>query len=258
MYKVIIVDDEINCVEVLEILIKQNFEDLVIVEKFTSSKKALEFLQTNTIDLIFLDIQMPFLTGIDLLHKLEKHNFHIIFTTAFDQYAINAIKLSALDYLLKPIDEELLTNAIHKFRKVKGQYDIQSQLTNLLQQYNLTSSPVATIPNVTNNKIAVGFQDKILFYDPKEILFCQSNDNYTTLQMRNGERVIASKTIRHFEDILTPLGFIRPHQSYVINAKHIEQYTKKDGGYLVMEDGTNIPVSRHRKEEILMMFKNDL
>ncbi|MBK7763803.1 MAG: response regulator transcription factor [Bacteroidetes bacterium] len=258
MYKAIIIDDELNCVEVLEILIKQNFEDLQIVEKFISSKKALEYLQHNTVDLIFLDIQMPFMTGIDLLHKLDKHNFHVIFTTAFDQYAINAIKLSALDYLLKPIDEELLSNAIHKFRKVKGQADIQNQLSNLLQQYNLHGSSAQSHASVTGNKIAVGFHDKILFYDPKEILYCQSNDNYTTIQMRNGEKVIASKTIRHFEDILTPLGFIRPHQSYVINAKHIEQYNKKDGGYLVMEDGTNIPVSRHRKEEILLMFKNDM
>ena len=258
MYKTILIDDEINCVEVLEILIQQNFEDLQIVEKFTSSKKALEYLQTNQVDLVFLDIQMPFLTGIDLLQKLERINFQVIFTTAFDQYAINAIKLSALDYLLKPIDEELLTTAVNKFRKIRGQADIQHQLTNLLQQYNFTNTPATpSASSVTGNKIAVGFHDKILFYDPKEILFCQSNDNYTTLQMRNGEKVIASKTIRHFEDILTPLGFIRPHQSYVINAKHIEQYSKKDGGYLVMEDGTNIPVSRHRKEEILMMFKND-
>ena len=114
MYKTILIDDEINCVEVLEILIQQNFEDLQIVEKFTSSKKALEYLQTNQVDLVFLDIQMPFLTGIDLLQKLERINFQVIFTTAFDQYAINAIKLSALDYLLKPIDEELLTTAVNK------------------------------------------------------------------------------------------------------------------------------------------------
>ncbi|HNB80861.1 MAG TPA: LytTR family DNA-binding domain-containing protein, partial [Chitinophagaceae bacterium] len=243
-------------VEVLEILIRQNFEDLEVIERFTSSKKALEYLQNNTVDLVFLDIQMPFMTGIDLLRKLERYPFHVIFTTAFDQYAIHAIKLSALDYLLKPIDEELLTNAINKFRKLKGQADIQSQLNHLLQQYQQHAPGSNNSP--AGNKIAVGFQDKILFYDPREILFCQSNDNYTTLQMRNGEKVIASKTIRHFEDILTPLGFIRPHQSYLINAKHIEQYSKKDGGYLVMEDGTNIPVSRHRKEEILMMFRNDL
>lgn len=258
MYQVLIIDDEMNCIEVLEILLKQNFEDLVIAERFTSSKKALEYLQTHPVDLVFLDIQMPFMTGIEMLHKLNKYNFHVVFTTAFDHYAIKAIKLSALDYLLKPIDEELLANAVNKFRKVKGQYDIQHQLANLLQQYGMTNNAGAVPPPATSSKIAVGFQDKILFYDPQDILFCQSNDNYTTLQLRNGEKVIASKTIRHFEDILAPMGFIRPHQSYVINAKHIEQYNKKDGGYLVMEDGTQIPVSRHRKEEILMMFKNDL
>jgi len=256
MYKTIIIDDELNCVEVLEILIKQNFNDLEIVEKFTSSKKALEYLQQNQVDLVFLDIQMPFLTGIDLLQKLDKHNFQVIFTTAFDQYAINAIKLSALDYLLKPIDEDLLTNAIIKFRKHKGQFDIQQQLNNLLQQYQLPSQ-VATPQAPTNQKIVIALQDKILFYDPQEIIYCQSNDNYTSIMMKNGEKVLASKTIRHFEDILSPLGFIRPHQSYIINSKYIEQYSKKDGGYLIMIDGTSIPVSRHRKEEILMMFKGE-
>lgn len=257
MYKCIIIDDELNCVEVLEILINQNFEDIQIVEKFTSSKKALEYLQLNQVDLVFLDIQMPFMTGIDLLHKLNKYNFSVIFTTAYDQYAISAIKLSALDYLLKPIDEELLTNAITKFRKLKGEYNIQQQLTSLLQQYNL---PSMTPPSISgpSNKIAVGFQDKILFYDPQEIVYCQSNDNYTTIVLNSGEKVIASKTMRYFEDILTPQGFIRPHQSYIINGKYIQQYNKKDGGFLVMSDGSSIPVSRNRKEDILMIFKGEM
>lgn len=256
MYRTIIIDDEQNCVEVLEILIKQNFDDLQIVATFTSSKKALEYLQTNPVDLVFLDIQMPFLTGIDLLEKLDRYHFHVVFTTAFDQYAIKAIKLSALDYLLKPIDEELLNNTIQKFRKIKGQADIKHQITSLLQQYSTPTMNLGSNIN-PNNKIAVAFQDKIVFYDPQEIIYCQSNDNYTTLQLKSGEKVMASKTMKHFEDILAPNGFIRPHQSYIINAKFIEQYNKKDGGFLVLTDGTTIPVSRHRKEEILMMFKGD-
>lgn len=258
MYNVIIVDDELNCVEVLEILIKKNFDDLSIAATFTSSKKALEYLKTNQVDLVFLDIQMPFLTGIDLLANLDHHPFNVIFTTAFDQYAITAIKLSALDYLLKPIDEDLLKNAIEKFRKQRNDKTVQQQLSNLLQQYNIPTqnqAPVAT--NTGHSKIAVGFQDKILFYDHHEIISCHSNDNYTTLNLKNGEKVIASKTIRYFEDILTPMGFIRPHQSYIINSKYIQQYSKKDGGFLIMIDGSSIPVSRNRKEEILMMFKGD-
>lgn len=257
MFKTVIVDDELNCVEVLEILIQQNFNDLHIVGKFTSSKKALEYLQSNPVDLLFLDIQMPFMTGIDLLHKLERYDFQVVFTTAYDQYAINAIKLSALDYLLKPIDEDLLTAAVEKFRKLKGNNDIQTQLTNLLQQYNLPIQQATSNTSLPNNKIAVSFQDKIVFYDPQDIIYCHSNDNYTTITLKSGEKVVASKTIRYFEDILAPLGFIRPHQSYIINTKHIEQYSKKDGGYLVMADGASIPVSRNRKEEVLMMFKGE-
>lgn len=255
MYNVIIIDDELNCVEVLEILLKKNFDDLQIIATFTSSKKALEYLKSNTVDLVFLDIQMPFMTGIDLLANLEHHNFNVIFTTAFDQYAIKAIKLSALDYLLKPIDEEMLNDSINKFRKHKADQTVQQQLANLLQQYNIPKQVPQTSTN--SSKIAVSFQDKILFYDSSEILYCHSNDNYTTLNLKTGEKVIASKTIRYFEDILTPMGFVRPHQSYIINTKYIQQYSKKDGGFLIMTDGASIPVSRNRKEEILQMFKGE-
>lgn len=257
MYKAVIVDDEINCVEVLEILIQRNFHDLEIVAKFTSSKEALEYLKHQSVDLLFLDIQMPFMTGIDLLQHLNRYNFQVVFTTAYDQYAIKAIKLSALDYLLKPIDEELLRGSIEKFRRMKGNHDIQQQLAQLLQQYQVPIPNPISQTSLPNNKIAVSFQDRIVFYDPQDIIYCQSNDNYTTLTLKGGEKVVASKTIRHFEDILTPLGFIRPHQSYVINTKHIEQYNKKDGGYLVMSNGASIPVSRNRKEEVLMMFKGE-
>ncbi len=252
MYKVVIIDDEVNCVEVLELLISENHKDLVVVEKFTSSVKALEFLQSNVVDLIFLDIQIPFLTGIDLLSQFQNPAFQVIFTTAFDQFAINAIKLSALDYLLKPIDEDLLSTAIDKFKKNKSKVDIQSQLTNLIQQYQ---APNTSSSSFSNNKITVSLQDKILFIDPMEIIYCQSNDNYTTIILKNGEKVLASKTIKHFEDLLSSQGFLRPHQSYIINGKYIEQYNKKDGGCLIMIDGTSIPVSRNRKEEIMIMLK---
>ncbi len=256
MYKTIIIDDEQNCVEVLEILLSQNFTDIEVIATFTSSKQALEYLQNHSVDLVFLDIQMPFLTGIDLLEKLEKYNFHVVFTTAFDQYAIKAIKLSALDYLLKPIDVDLLENTISKFRKVKGQADIKNQITSLLNHYGAAGNSQNASSNF-GNKIAVSFQDRIIFYDPQEIMFCQSNDNYTTIQLKGGEKVMASKTMKHFEDLLAPIGFIKPHQSYILNAKFIAQYNKKDGGHLILTDGTSIPISRHRKEEILLMFKGD-
>lgn len=256
MYRTVLIDDEQNCVEVLDLLIRKNFPELQIVNTFTSSKNALEYLKSNPVDLVFLDIQMPFLTGIDLLSQLPNPSFRVVFTTAFDQYAIAAIKLSALDYLLKPIDEDLLRKAVDKFKKQREDATLQTQLNQLLQQYNLPGQTPAS-SSVLGSKVTVAFQDKILFYDPQDIIYCHSNDNYTTLNLMNGEKVVASKTIRYFEDILTPAGFIRPHQSFVINTKYIQQYSKKDGGFLVMTDGSSIPVSRNKKEEILQMFKGE-
>ncbi len=247
-YKTVIVDDEKNCIEVLEFLIKEQFPDLEIVHTFSSSKEALTYLKSNTIDLLFLDIQMPFLTGIELLQSLEHRPFYVVFTTAFDQYALKAIKLSALDYLLKPIDDEHLKLSIKKFRAEKSKSNFQDQLNNFIQQ---------TQP-VTNNadKIAVSFHDKIIFYEPEEILYCQSSDNYTTIYLVNGEKATASKTIKHFEDVLSPFGFIRSHQSYLVNTTFIEEYNKKDGGFIVLKNNVQVPVSRNRKEDILQLFKN--
>lgn len=256
MYKTVIIDDEQNAVEVLELLLRKNFPDLNITASFTSSKQALAYLQQNPADLVFLDIQMPFMTGLELLSQIPNPAFRVVFTTAFDQYAISAIKLSALDYLLKPIDEDLLRKAMDKFRKQREEHDLQSRLNQLLQQYNL-GTQAAPGSAVMGSKVSVSFQDKILFYDPQDIVYCHSNDNYTTLHLKGGEKVVASKTIRYFEDILTPSGFIRPHQSYLINTNYIQQYSKKDGGFLVMQDGSSIPVSRNKKEEVLMMFKGE-
>ena len=250
-YKTIIVDDEKNCVEVLEILIQNNHPEFDILESFTSSKDALSFLQNNTVDLVFMDIQMPFLSGIELLQKIEDPSFYVIFTTAFDHYAIEAIKLSALDYLLKPIDDQLLANTLERFKKIK-ESNVQLQLKQLLQQMQ---APVPAVANPSKDRIAISFQEKISFYNPDEISYCQSSDNYTSVFLTNGEKVTASKTIKHFEEILEPLGFIRTHQSYLVNKEYLKEYSKKDGGYIILSDGTNIPVSRQRKEEILQLFK---
>lgn len=251
-YNTIIVDDEKHCVEVLEILLKQDYPALNIVQTFTNSNNALEYLQTNQVDLVFLDIQMPFLTGIEMLRKLDEHNFHVIFTTAYDQYAIEAIKLSALDYLMKPIDDDLLKAAVDKFCNLKSSNSLQNQLQSFLSQMNPTTQPAGA---KTDDKIAVSFQDKISFYRANEITYCQSQDNYTIIHLVNKTKVTASKTMKHFDEKLAPMGFIRTHQSYLVNKNLIKEFSKKDGGYIIMQDGAEIPVSRNRKEEILQLFK---
>ncbi len=249
-YRTIIVDDEKNCIEVLEILLQNDHPEIEIVKTFTSSKEALAFLQSNPIDLVFMDIQMPFLTGIEVLKQIEDPAFYVIFTTAFDHYAIEAIKLSVLDYLLKPIDDDLLEKTLERFKKLK-ETDLQQQLKQLLNQMQ---KPVEK-KEPTADKIAISFQEKISFYSASEISYCQSSDNYTTVYLTNGEKVTASKTIKHFEEMLEPIGFIRTHQSYLVNKEFLKEYSKKDGGYIILNNGTNIPVSRQRKDDILQLFK---
>lgn len=260
MFRTVIIDDEKNSVEVLELLLKKKFKDIEIVGKFTSAPQGLEFLKKNEVDLVFLDIEMPYLSGFDILNRFESRTFNVIFTTAFDQYAIQAIKHAALDYLLKPIDQEQLKAAIEKLRRKHRDEMVVRQLAKLVQAYNPEESVTEQTQRLVKpkTKVAVGFQDRIVFYEPDEIKYCQSNDNYTNIILRNGEKVLASKTIKYFESVLNGNGFVRSHQSFLVNTKLVKQYTKKDGGFLVLDDGTNIPVSRNRKEIVLQLFKGGL
>ncbi len=250
MYKVVLVDDEKNCLEVLEILLKQNHPEFVVVGSFTSPIDALEFLKKETIDLLFLDIQMPHMSGIDVIISLGELAFSVIFTTAFDQYALNAIKLSALDYLLKPIDEDLLAEGVQKFIKFKkSKNEINEQIINLLH----------TIDKKNNNdfqKIAVPLADKIYFYNIQDIVHLESNDNYTYIFFVHGEKLLTSKSIKHYEEILLQHNFLRCHQSYIINSRHILNYIKKDGGSITMSNNAEIPVSRNKRESMIAFFKN--
>lgn len=263
MFRTVIIDDEKNSVEVLELLLKKKFKDIDIVGKFTSAPQGLEYLKKNEVDLVFLDIEMPYLSGFDILNRFESRTFNVIFTTAYDQYAIQAIKHAALDYLLKPIDVDQLKLAIEKLRRKHRDELVVRQLARLVQSFKPEEDDEAIqVPrsgkSKPKTKVAVGFQDRIVFYEPDEIKYCQSNDNYTNIILRNGEKVLASKTIKYFESVLNQNGFIRSHQSFLVNAKLVKQYTKKDGGFLVLDDGTNIPVSRNRKEEVLHLFKGGL
>jgi two-component system LytT family response regulator len=250
MYNVVIIDDEKNCVEVLQILINQYHSlDFCIKASFTNSLEALGYLKENTVDLVFLDIQMPHLSGIDLIASIPLPEFEVVFTTAFDKYAMHAIKLSALDYLLKPIDEDLLKEVIDKFNFKKDKSSTQLQLQNLLQTFN-------KVGQTAQHKIAISNQEKIFFYNAEEILYCESSGNYTTFYLKNNEKIIASKIIKHYEEILAPYGFIRCHQSYLINSNFITSYNKKEGGSITMCNQVEIPISRNKKDDMLSLFKN--
>ena len=211
-YKTVIVDDEQNSVSALTKLLEIYCPDLEIVQTFNDPRLALEFILKESPDLVFLDIQMPFISGIEMVKLLPLDKIKIIFTTAYDQYAIDAIKLSALDYLLKPIDIDDLKKSVNKLRETNTKEDDILKLQNFLDEYKKPSK----------KKLVVQLQSKTLFLEINDIIYLEADSNYTSIHMKDGVSHLTSKTIKHFQEKLNYRKFFRPHQYFLINAEYIE------------------------------------
>ncbi len=250
LYKTVLIDDEKNALDALEILLKKNHPSFEIVATFNTSNDALIYLQQHKVDLVFSDIQMPILNGIELFKNIQNPDFFLVYTTAYDQYALDAIKLSAIDYLLKPIDEDELGKTLEKFSILIDKKYLNDKLLSILKN----SSPAENDKKL-NEKIPIAFQDKISLIKVEDIVYCESKDNYTTFYLLDGTKILSSKTIKYYEEQLQAYDFIRPHQSYVVNKKYIETYNKKEGGGLILINNIEIPVSRQKKDLVLELFK---
>lgn len=237
--KVVIVDDEKHSVETLAWKIERFFPEVEIIAKFTDSLEALEFLQNNTLDLLFLDIEMPRLNGFEVLEELSTPlAFEIIFVTAYDDFGIRAVKADALDYLLKPVQNQELKTAIEKFKSKHA-------------------SAVDKGPEVTQTKagkISLATKESIEFVLPSEIISCSSESNYTMIYLSGGRKKLISKTLKEVEKWLRPHGFYRTHHSHLVNLQHIKEYVRADGGHLLLSSGQTLPVARNRKEELLKLL----
>ncbi|HEY4965809.1 MAG TPA: LytTR family DNA-binding domain-containing protein [Puia sp.] len=242
MIKSIIVDDEPYCCETLELMIGKFCPDLEISAICTSGSEALKAVAQHHPALVFLDIEMPFMNGFQFLENLSGINFELIFTTSYDQYAIKAIRFSALDYLLKPIDREELIQAV---AKVSGrlQSPSQGQLELLLQKYHS--------PKDSLKKIALPTMEGLQMVDVAAIISCASESNYTNFFLKNNKKITVSRTMKDMEELLADYSFLRVHNSFMVNLNEVEKYVKGEGGYLIMSDGSNIDVSRTRKETLL-------
>jgi two-component system LytT family response regulator len=242
--KAILIDDEIHCTASLQIQLKENCPEIQIMAVCNDALMGLQAIQTLKPDLIFLDIEMPRLNGFQLLDALKKQDFAIIFTTAYDQFAVKAFKYSAIDYLLKPIDDEDLIRAVHK-AKSKGQ-SIQPQLEVLEKQLQSPQKPP--------EKIALAYQDGYVFVNPQEIIYCESDNNYTKFHLSNGQSLISTKSLKEVEEILEDLSFFRIHKQYLINLNHIKKYVKHNGPYVVMNNGIDLTIARNRKDDFQNRF----
>lgn len=241
MTKIIIVDDEVHCTKVLENLISKIHSGYTITGIFTNPVEGLEFIQNNPPDLLFLDIEMPNLNGFALLDKLLPIDFDVIFTTAYDQYAIRAFQYSAINYLLKPITEKNIVKAISNWEKRRNK--TSPEQWKLFQNHYQSQTK-----NQTQIALPTGVGYQIV--EIKNIIRCQSDSNYTNIFCKDENKVLISRTLKEIEELLTDHGFIRVHQSHLINPQYVKGILKHDGGSLIMQDDEEIPVSRQKSKQI--------
>jgi two-component system LytT family response regulator len=248
MIKAVIIDDEKDSIDTLKWKLENYCPDVSVISSFERPADGVSYLKKNPVDLLFLDIEMPMLTGFDVLEELGRDiSFDIIFITAYDNFGIQAVKFSALDYLLKPVQNKELKEAIDKHLK-KTQQKIPSE------QIDLLLNNVQAERKGKRGRIALASKESIEFVDPNDIVVCEANSNYTNIYLVEGRKRVISKTLKEFEEMLLQFDFFRPHNSHLINLGRVKEFIRGDGGYLVMENKMKIPVSKNRKEELMQLL----
>jgi two-component system, LytTR family, response regulator len=246
MVNAILIDDEKHCLETLRMLLNRYCKDVHIIEECSSPKKGLEAIAKHRPDLVFLDIEMPVMNGFDLLQQLPEIPFAVIFTTSYDQYAIKAIKFSALDYLLKPIDPEELITAVSKVSSRKQQPGAE-QFNILLKQIQQRGAGF--------EKIAIPTIEGFELIRADQIIRCEADDNYTHVYLKNKSKIVSSRMLKEMEELLQEFRYFeRVHNSYLVNMNELSKYIRGEGGYLLMSDGSTVSISRSRRESLIKWF----
>lgn len=240
--KAILIDDEISNLENLRTLLEKHCPQVTIMATAQNVSNAVDAVEKYLPDLVFLDIQMGEQTGFDVLKLLPKRNFEVVFVTAYDQYGIKAVKFAALDYLLKPIDIEELINAVNVAEHKLTKRIQTSQLDFLLQQLKK--------PETNVSKIALQMQSEIRYVALSEIIRCEADNTYTYFFLANKEKILVSKSLKEYADLLRPNGFLRTHQSHLVNPKFVKSWLKEDGGVLLLSSGEKIPISKPNKDTV--------
>jgi len=242
MIKVLLIDDEEKARNILHYFLTTLLPEIGEVRQADSVDNAVATLKDFTPDIVFLDIEMPNKNGFDFLLEVNKPSFDVIFTTAYNQYAIQAIRFSALDYLLKPVDPDELKNAIQRYLEKKESTDQKEQLFNNLVQ-NIEQK------DIKDFKIAVPSSDGVHFFVVDDILRLEADSSYTNIHLVNQRPFLASKTLKHFEEMLEDFNFIRTHKSHLVNSKHITRISN-DKEFVLLTDGSKVEVARRKKDEV--------
>ena len=244
--KTLIIEDEDQSISALKGEINLHCKNLEIVGVAKTVKDGISKIKTLQPELVFLDIQLSDGLGFEVLSAYHERHFNVIFTTAYSQYAIKAIKFSAMDYLLKPIDSEELVEAVNKALKSNKQEE-STKMETFLQNQNETTS---------RKRIALQTQEGISVFEIDSILKCSAESNYTCVYFTNGKKLLFSKTLKDFEDLLCTSGFERIHHSHIINMNHLTSFVNKEGGYVVLSDKSTVPVSQRKKANLMAALSN--
>ena len=242
MIRALIIDDEQNCIESLAFDLQKYCQDVEVVETCISPKQGLLSIKKYKPDLVFLDVQMPWMNGFEMLELLDEINFAIIFTTAYDQFAAKAFRISAIDYLLKPVDVHDLKEAVRKAsEKIQKQSGVEN-IANLLQNIKMPEE---------SQRIAFPGREGYEFIEAGKIIYAQAEGSYTHVFLNDKRKLVISKTLSDIEEMLPPDLFQRIHHSTLVNLSHVTHLFKTDGGYLVLDSGEKLPISKSKKESLM-------
>lgn len=242
--KAVIIDDEQYCVDALRAMLDKKFPEVEVLAGCNSVESGREAIEAYAPQLVFLDVEMPYQNGFELFRQMDKIKFEVIFTTAYEHYALKAIKFNALDYLLKPFSISELEEAIGKFReRTRNRHGNNSSLDAFI--YNLKTL------NHANRKMAIPTVNGLIFVQVQDILRCESVGNYTRIYFTNKTTQVVSRSLKEFEYLLEEIGFFRVHHSHLINMQQLQSYIQGEGGFALMNDGTQVEVSRRRKAGFL-------
>ncbi len=241
MLEAVIVDDEKKALQSLSWELTNFSDEINVVASFTDPLEALSFLSQNTPDCLFLDIEMPTMDGFQFIQKLSNKDFPVVITTAYNQYAIKALKNEAIDYLLKPIDTDDLKDTIVKIKKFNEKNYTADRLEKILLNFNA---------NEKHKKITFNTDGKLVFLESDQILYAESDGNYSTIYLEDGHKIVLTKKLKEVNELLPSDSFFRIHNSYIINLTKIKEFLKTDG-YVILQSNHKIPVSRQKKSDFL-------
>ncbi len=241
MIKAVIVDDEPKAIQSLTWELNNFNKEIKVIQHFTSPESAITYLNNTPPDCLFLDIQMPTMDGFQFLDQLKNRDYAVVITTAYNEYGIKALKHEAIDYLLKPIDSDDLKETLQKVKKYNSKSNNFKNIEQVLSEFN---------EKFNTHRITINTDGKLIFIDSEDILFVESDGNYSTIFLKDGQKIVITKKLKEVNAILPEHFFFRIHNSYIVNLNKIKEFIKNDG-YVVMQSNHKIPVARQRKSDFL-------